>query len=165
MGEGQGSSRDPAAELRALYASLQPPPLPDDLAEADPETARVVRWMQGSWRALEPSRVPGPPSVTRPRRAPRVARTALLAAAALVLVLAGTALWRAALTRGGAQEREPEVARGLAPRPTPAPAAEVEVLDVRPDQVELRSGPVRLVLLGPPPAEPPEDPLGDPPGS
>ena len=76
----------------------------------------------------------------------------LVAAAAALLLVAGTALWRA-LTRSSESTPEPSMAQG----PAPASATGVEILAVRPDQVELRSGPVRLVLLdpSPPPSTPP----------
>jgi hypothetical protein len=68
-------------------------------------------------------------------------------------VVGSAALLRALATR---VERTTRIAQA----PTPAPVNDVEVLDVRPDQVELRSGPVRLVLLGPPPTESSEVPPG-----
>jgi hypothetical protein len=138
-------------ELRELYRRLRPPPLADGAGEADPETARVVRWMQRAWRELEPPRAVLPRSVARRPR--RLARPALLAAAAVVLLLAGAALWRALAARSAAVPRL-DVAR----EPAPAGTDGVEILDVRPDRLELRSGPVRLVLLGPPP--PPPEPAG-----
>lgn len=144
-------------ELRQIYRRLQPPALPDHAAEADPETARVVQWMQGAWRglALPPARVPLAPRLsTRPIRH---LRFALVAAAAVLLLVSGTlvtgtALWRA-LTRSSESTPEPRMAQG----PPPASATGVEILAVRPDQVELRSGPVRLVLLGPPPTDSEQD--------
>ncbi len=140
-------------ELGALYRGLRPPPLADGASEADPETARAVQWMRAAWGGLEipPARVPA-----LPRRAPRAlwrlrgpARSRLLGAAALLLALGGAALWRA-LRPGAEPARAPRVAQG------PAPAAErgVEVLAALPDRLELRSGPVRLVLLDPPHTEP-----------
>lgn len=148
----------PLRELGALYRGLQPPPLADGASAADPRTARVVQWMQSAWRGLEvpPARVP-----ELPRRAPQglralrgPARLALLGAAAALLVLGGAALWRA-LRHVDEPARAPRVAEN------PDNAAgggdkesEVEVLAALPDRLELRSGPVRLVLLEPPPTEP-----------
>jgi hypothetical protein len=125
-------------ELRALYRRLEPQPLADGADEADPETGRVVQWMRGAWRELEvpPARVPI--AARRPRR---VARFAVLAAAAALVL--GVALWRVLRAR-------------IAPAPaplvqTPAPAADqIEVVATLPGQLELRSGTVRLVLLDPP---------------
>ncbi len=141
-------------DLRRLYASLRPPPLADDAAEADPETARTVQWMRDAWHGLEipPARVP---RVTRraPRRLRRL-RFALLAAAAGLLLAAGAALWR------GLAGAPPDPAARLAEGPALPDADRVEVLAALPDRVELRSGPVRLVLLTPPIPEPFDDPSG-----
>lgn len=149
MSEREELERDPLPEeLRQLYGRLQPPPLADDASEADPETARVVQWMREAWSGLEvpPARVPlVPPRVTT--RAPRRLRY-VLAAAAAVLLVAGAALWRSLLGNPPTSPA-PRVASGHAG----ANDVGVEILAVRPDHVELRSGPVRLVLLGPPPSD------------
>lgn len=144
-----------AAELRALYRRLEPSPSADELIGAAPETARVVHWMQGVWNTLEapPARVPRAIPLRRSER--RFVRRTLLAAAAVLLLLAGAALWHALATRV-----EPARIPRVAQAPPPAPASGVEVLDVRPDQVELRSGPVRLVLLDPPPPKTSSEPPG-----
>jgi hypothetical protein len=136
-----------SAELRALYARLQPPPLADEPFEADAETVRVVGWMQQAWRGL------AVPPARAPRRArPRPVRRAL-AAAALLLVVAGAAFLRAWRERTATR---PERLAGVGTR-----TEGVEVLAALPDRLELRSGPVRLVLLEPPPTEP----IADRPGS
>ncbi len=139
-------------ELRALYQRLQPPPLADDARAADPETARVVGWVQDAWRglAVPPARVPLVPrrSAPLPRLLtldPRTRRRTLVAAAAVLLLLAGAALWQG-LAGAPPLVSVPRVADGSA-RPD---AGGVEVLAALPDRLELRSGPVRLVLLEPP---------------
>jgi len=145
----------PPDELRALYRRLQPPPLADDLAAADLETARVVRWMQGAWSGLAP-RTPVPSGLTRPRGSvPHVPRARIAAAAAAVLLLAGAVLWRLSSTtdQGSAPARVAQATAG-------EPERSIEVIDVRPDQIELRSGPVRLLLLDPPSAFSDEPPRG-----
>jgi hypothetical protein len=146
------AGNDPAAELRRLYARLAPPPLADDLDAADAETAHVVGWMRAAYRGLavpaaEPPRIA---ARTTPRRRLRPAPLAALAAAAAVLALGGAALWRA-LAGGAAPAVEP----GPAPRVARGTAEErgIEIRALAPDQVELRSGPVRLVLLAPPASE------------
>lgn len=144
-----------SAELRALYRGLQPPSLADEAADADPETARVVAWMRGAWGELALPQALVPHSVLRPLARRRRARTPVLTAAAVVLTLAGAALWRELGSAGRdaaplrvVQVPEP-VTEPVLPAPSTAPST-VHVLAARPDQFELRSGPVRLVLLTPP---------------
>lgn len=135
-----------AAELRRLYARLTPPPLADGADEADPETARVVGWMRGAYRGLAVPRAELPRiAARRPRALPRIARPAALAAAAAVLALGGAALWRALGASDAPEElpREPSVAE-------PEEHRGIEIRALPHGEVELRSGPVRLVLLGPP---------------
>jgi hypothetical protein len=154
VSERDESERDALPEdLRRLYARLQPPPLADDIAEADPETARAVRWMQAAWQELE---IPAARVPNLARRAPRRLRRLhfALAAAAGLLLAAGAALWR------GLAGAPPEPAARLAEGPALPAADRVEVLAALPDRVELRSGPVRLVLLTPPIPEPFDDPSG-----
>jgi hypothetical protein len=147
------AAAEDTAELRALYGRLEPPPLPEEADEADPETAHVVGWMRNAWRALEAPQVPLPlrhvplrPVPLRALRARRARalrrRMVLVAAAAAVLALAGAALWLARTRPAPAVENVAAV-----------PARGIEILAVRPEQLELRSGPVRLVLLAPPPSE------------
>lgn len=133
--------RDDAERVRALrelYRRLTPPAPADELAEADAEAARAVRWMQAAWRGLEV-----PPAVAPVRRVAvsrsRLVRRALPWLVAAGVLAGGTALWL----------------RARGPQPAPSPeehlsAAPVVVEDVRADRMELRSGPVRLVLLSPP---------------
>jgi hypothetical protein len=115
-----------------------------------------VGWMQDAWRALEPRSAVAPRLAARGdaaatlRALPR--RGALVAAA---LVLLSTA---AALLLAGGDELPPPVA-GRSAEP-PVDGRGIEILDVRPDRVELRSGPVRLVLLEPPPPAPVAEPSG-----
>jgi hypothetical protein len=144
---------DEAVELRAHYRRLQPPPLADDLEGSDPETARVVQWMQGAWRGLTPPRtlVPGR---TLPRPTVRLVPRLRIAAAAAAVLLAGAALWRV-LSRTDPTSAPAHLAQAPA-----EPLRGVEVIDVRPDRLELRSGPVRLLLLDPPPESPDEPPRG-----
>ena len=132
-------------ELRELYRALQPPPLADDADDADPETARAVQWMRDAWQGLEIPAARVPMAPRRVRRVARPLRFALLAAAAALLALGGAALWRAL----GRAPSAPSSAPRLADRPAPRDTSGVEVLAALPDRLELRSGPVRLVLLAP----------------
>lgn len=137
-------------ELGALYRRLQPPQPADELAEADAETVRAVEWVRAAYRGLAVPPRALPRTTPRVRRLPRVLA---LAAAAAALVLGAAALWRR-LARPVASTEPGRVAQA------PAPAANdgVEILAVLPDRLELRAGPVRLVLLEPPP--PPAPPPG-----
>lgn len=139
--------RDDEERVRALgelYRSLTPPPLADGLAEADEETVRAVRWMQSAWRELEV-----PPTAFPIRRA-APPRKKLLRRALPWLVAAGVLAGGAALLL-----REPRVSESE----EQLSAAPIEIEDVRADRIELRSGPVRLVLLSPPKRdETPSDP-------
>jgi len=146
----------PVDELRRLYERLQPPELADDLAAGDAETARVVGWMRGAWRELEAPRAAT--LVLRPLPRKRAVRPLLVSAAAAVLLLAGAALWRALAHREPGEEvvHAPSIEAGA----EASIEAGVEILDVGPDHVELRSGPVRLVLLGPPDSPRSENPPG-----
>ncbi len=155
MNPADESREDLSAELRALYRRLEPSPPADEVSDEAPETERVVRWMRGAWNTLEAPLVRVPGSIPLRRNRQRFVRRALIAAAAAIVLLAGAALWHALGTRVE-PARLPRVAQG----PTPTPRNRVEVLDVRPDQVELRSGPVRLVLLGPPPSQSSDEPPG-----
>ncbi|MSR63978.1 MAG: hypothetical protein EXS08_16260 [Planctomycetes bacterium] len=145
-----------ARELRALYRSLQPPTTADELAEADPGTVRAVEWMRAAYRGLVVPPCALPRATPRPRRAARpVPRVLALAAAAAALVLGAAALWRR-LARPAANPGPERVAQ------VPAPVARegVEILSVLPDRLELRCGPVRLVLLDPPPPASADGPPG-----
>lgn len=122
-------------EWRELYRRLTPPPLADGLDEAEAETARAVRWMQTAWRELEvPPAVP-PMRRVAPVRA-RFARRALPWLVAAGVVAGGAAL----LLR----------VRQASPHEEHVSAAPITIEDVRADRLELRSGPVRLLLLSPP---------------
>jgi hypothetical protein len=132
-------------ELRALYRRLQPPSLADDLDTADERTRNTVRWMQSAWRELEPPRALLPPALARPATAQHpLQRVRWIAVAAAVLLVAGGVLWRLLLA-AGENARPSRVAQAPV-----QPERAVEIIDVRPDRVELRSGPVRLLLLDPP---------------
>jgi len=144
----------------ALYRGLEPDPLADAAGDADPRTARVVAWMRAAWEELEvpPARAP---RALRRRAAPR--RLLLLGAlAAAALAVLGAALWRA-----GPRPLPAHVAQGPVPRAPAEPSAPAPftagVVALPDDRIELRSGPVRLVLLAPPPElEPGLEPVPEP---
>jgi hypothetical protein len=143
------AAREPADELRALYGRLEPPPLADGVEEADADTQRVARWMQAAWRGIEPPRALRPPEralAPHPHRSwhGRRVRWLVIAAAAAVLLAAGGLF----LLSRPAPATRPLSSETAAPAPD-SPAG-IEVLAIDPERVELRSGPVRLVLLDPP---------------
>lgn len=123
---------DPIDELRSLWQSLEPPADP----EPDEATHAVVDWLREAWQAQP---VPEAPSIPTPRRTMRPAVRA--AAALLVAVTVGVGLWALAATSpsGSAGPAGPGKAE---PREALAP-----VTALREDGVEMRSGPVRLVLV------------------
>jgi hypothetical protein len=139
---------------RELYERLEPPPLADEADAGDAESARAVAWMRAAWRNLDVPVASAPPLHGRHTPAPSARRSwnlhrlAPLALAAAAL-LAALALWRA-------RASQPNAPRGDGSS-TPR-QGDVELLAVRSDQVELRSGPVRLVLLAPSSTEPAPSP-------
>jgi len=143
-----GAERDPIEALRSLWRGLEPAggePARDDAAERE-----VLAWVRRAWRAVEP-----PAGATRLRegaggtRVERWGAAVLLAAAgiaALVLLVVGGP--------GGETRPAAEVARGgVAPEPRSATAIPSErgggavVEAVRPREIVMRSGPVRLHLF------------------
>lgn len=138
------SGPDPAEDLRALYRRLQPPAPADEAGAADPETARVVSWMRTAYEGLSAPPSLQPERLRRSRSRARLVTRGLQAAAA-VLFLAGAALlWRAL------RRTEPAGLAPTAQQHSGRARDSVEFLEVRPDHLVLRSGPVRLVLLEPP---------------
>jgi hypothetical protein len=164
-------------DLRRAWRDVPTPELPDDAAELDERTRAVVLALRGAWRALPAppassrdlargprALVPHRPS-DPPRRAGRDARRGAfrrLAAAAVLLIAAlGVALaWHA--RRGTSpvrelpresvavlQDPEPLIPDLLTPAPPGAAArvARATPAAIGADHLELRSGPVRLLLL------------------
>jgi hypothetical protein len=142
----------PLDELREAWWSETPAEPADELDEADPKTRDTVAWMRAAWQGLE---VPEPrlPAARRARPArlrPRLVPLALAAAAAL---LAALGIYLA--TDAGEVERMPapetHLAQGGSPREPANEATEVassgDLAYLGSDRMELRSGPVRLVLL------------------
>lgn len=144
-------TRDPMDELRAAWGEVEAPPPDRDLSREDDATRRAVAWMQGAWAGVEapPARVP--------RRAARVrvGPWSLAAAAAVVAALV------TALAQGG---RDRRLDGGPSPTPeTPVVRTETEppvlVARTAENEIELRSGPVCLVLLAGAPPQPDDEPV------
>jgi len=161
-----GEPREPDDVLDALARAFRELPAPPPARELDAEdevTRRAVAWMAAAFRAQSPASSAPPAAILArtaqpaPRRERRTWRP--LAAAAAVLVLLGGALLlaehvlhpRTATPRVTPVAQAPET--GIpAPHTTPPditpPAAPASgVVAVAADHLELRSGPVRMLLF------------------
>ena len=163
----EGPAGEAWEELRAAWAALPAPEPAEDLSELarrDPGTARAVELVRGLWSRLEAPPLPVPvPSRSRPRGPARVRRAwrplAWAGAAAAAALLALLARQLAGPRPGGSAELAGAPDAGSAPhatgaRPGTTTSAERDseepilvALDER--RLEMRSGPVRLVLLHP----------------
>jgi ferric-dicitrate binding protein FerR (iron transport regulator) len=137
----------PLDELRRAWATAEPPRPDAALDAADASTRAAVAWMQAAWNRVE-APAPVVPLALRARRRGWRRWAQPLAAAAGVLVALGAWL---ALQRipggarpGGVDTETTAQVEGPAPA---LPDTKVEVAALAPDRVELRSGPVRLILL------------------
>ena len=139
----------PPADLRRAWSRLEPPRPDPDLEGSDEPTRAAVEWMRAAWSRLE-APAPVVPLALHRRRSGWRRWAQPLAAAAGVLVALG--VWLAL------QRLEPGVrpdgvdtettARTHVGEPAPVPLDDgVELAALAPDRVELRSGPVRLILL------------------
>ncbi len=146
-GEGAPAHSDAIETLGALWSQLQPPARGAALSAQDDATRSAVAWMQNGYAALQPltpSTVARQHMARRPRRSRRPAGRSLAAAAVLAVLLGGTlalnGLRTAPVDRGPPR---PDDSVAVAPA---APAAAV-VSGADAEHLELRSGPVRLILL------------------
>jgi hypothetical protein len=153
MSAGELHDDDPLDALRDAWRTAAGPD-PERGADDD-ASAAVAAWLRGAWDVLEAPAVSedairrlaprGAPPVLSERRAAPVQAWVGVAAAAAIL------LW-AALGRAPGGGNRVDVASATptanenASGPTPD-LAPIEVTDVTPARMELRSGPVRLVLL------------------
>jgi len=139
-------------ELSALLTSAwheQPAPeATPSLAQSDAETRAAVDWLQRSWTQLDAPALGEVPRALRrrvaQRRAPVLAWRRHAAAAALLLAvglaLRFSASWSTHVPRADASP--PVAAR-------PSVAGGPQLVSAGPGRLELRSGPVRLLLLEP----------------
>jgi hypothetical protein len=132
----------PLDELRRAWRGLEPRLPAEELEESDAKTRASVEWMRAAWSSCE---VPEPrvPAL-RPRRWLRTVVAGLAAAAVLL------ALLRLTKNEPAVQHSDP-VARFESAEPitpiTPENVAGPQLASLSSDQVELRSGPVRLILM------------------
>lgn len=140
----------PLDELRRAWRGLASPLPAEELDDCDAGTRASVEWMQAAWSSLEvpEPRVPH----SRPQLAPQFAwqrspRRALesalpYAAAAALLVT----LWFAGSEQS--LQRPEQVARSQTEAPlNPSDYEGPQLAALSSDHLELRSGPVRLILL------------------
>jgi hypothetical protein len=132
------SERDPLDELAARWRRLEPPDPTAAIDGPDAATRAAIGWMRDAWRAATPA---APRALPWRLRARLLRRTALpwLAAAAAIVAVAFL------LSRAGDPGRRPTG------RPDPVRVAAQEPslrsFACAPDRIELRSGPVRLILF------------------
>ena len=160
-----GEPREPDDVLDALARAFRELPAPPPARELDAEdeaTRRAVAWMAAAFRAQSPASS-APPAAILARTAqpaPRERRIwRPLAAAAAVLVLLGGALLladhvlhpRAAMLPVAPVAQAPETGipgpDTTPPEITPPAAPASGVVAVAEDHLELRSGPVRMLLF------------------
>ncbi|HVS11539.1 MAG TPA: hypothetical protein VMS76_16845, partial [Planctomycetota bacterium] len=148
--------RDPLEALRAAWRRVEPAD-PGSLAERelDGATRAVIQRLRRAYAlaAPEPAALPWRVRLRAHRRALR-----RVAVAALVLALAALATRELAKPSGSQLPSEPAP---IAAEPAAAAEAGVLLASLTPECMELRSGPVRLILLTPAPGDSPAPDDGD----
>jgi len=138
--------RDPLEALRAAWRAIEPAD-PGSLAEEqlDPATRAVIQRLRRAYALAgpEPAALPWRIRLALHRRALR-----RVAVAALVLALSALAVREFAHPSGSQTAPEPAP---IAAEPAAAAEAGVLLASLTPERMELRSGPVRLILLTPAP--------------
>jgi len=172
--------REPDDVLDALARAFRELPAPAparELGDEDEATRRAVAWMAAAFSAQSPASSAPPAAIlarsTRPvlRRVRPTWRPLAAAAAVLLLLGGGLLLAERVLQPRAATRTEPPVAYAppidipapQVPAPEPAPpditppvASASGVVAVADDHLELRSGPVRMLLFLKPPTTNPE---------
>ena len=159
---------DPLRPFTSAWRALTPPEPTAPLKTPDAETAATIAWLRRAWQTVAPDRAaPSAPPNELPwrlRRRIALARIArpfrdvgpgLVAAAAVVLAalffFAGEHGSSPPLHEEGAIPTE--LAAGPAPDSitavSPAPSSVPVLTQISADRMELRSGPVRLILFTP----------------
>lgn len=153
---------DPLDELRDAWNSLDAPEPADDPVDADPATRAAVEWMRQAWATVEPTREPSVPRPA-PILRPSFARRPLVPLAAAVLLAGFAALlwWSAGDDRDETRDApavvdvDPPVTKieeHRVPQPERVPELPVpeyghQLASLSSNHLEMRSGPVRLILL------------------
>lgn len=131
-----------------------------ELTRSDAATRATVDWLAAAWEAHPAPAVEPPEALRRaalgrararrPRLAPilRVRTWQRHAAAAVLLLGLAAVLQLGALRHFGVQPPLDAPGPGVTPRdPVPAPRADPRLVAVAADHIEMRSGPVRLMLF------------------
>jgi len=143
--------RDPLDALGAAWRSLAPPDPAAALDAPDPATRAAIDWMRAAWQAGAPAAPTAIPWRLRLRLARPSVRPLLpwIAAAAATLLVA--LLLRPAPSPPPGAEPVELAAHPHPPEPSHAgsPGASPELVSLSADRMELRSGPVRLILFTP----------------
>lgn len=129
---------DPLEELAAQWRRLEPPDATAAVDAPDDATRAAIGWMREAWRAAAPAAPRDLPWKLRARLLRRRALPWLAAAAAIVAV---AFLLSRAGEPGGRSLGRPDPVRVAAQVPSH------RSFDCAPDRIELRSGPVRLILF------------------
>lgn len=137
-------SEDPLDALRQAWQHSTPPPLHPEPEDA--LTRASVAWCRQSWQQLQPPVVRVPVGLRRRPRRARLLRP--IAAAAAVLV--GALAWYVSVPGGGLPPASSVASAPPAEAPSPSLAeGAADPPPLQTDRVELRRGPVRLILMFP----------------
>jgi hypothetical protein len=144
------------AGLQSAWRSIPPPDPTAPVDAPDAETRASVEWLSAAWRAAA-SHAPAPSTLPARLRARllrrRAAAIAPWLAAAAALVLGITWFARSERTPSPpielASEHSATVEPPLAPRSAGPESGEPKLVTLTADRMELRSGPVRLILFTP----------------
>jgi len=142
----------PLEDLRRAWARLDAPQSAPELEVCDERTRAAVAWMQKAWGRVE-APAPVVPHTAFRRASPRWMLPLAAAAGALLALGVWIALQRS--TSGVRPEgvSQPSAERTTQPQESAPGGAsgliegEVELAALAADRIELRSGPVRLILL------------------
>lgn len=158
------------SELRSAWKSVEPPELPEEHTELDPQTRNAVEWMRAEWASLEIPEPSVPSEINHEESEPllqgweekrtlSVALVGLAAAALLFIALRGNlkrttpALDPLPLETTQASPKavpslpQEDMATEEAASTNAVQLAKAHVSGVGDNHIELRSGPVTLVLV------------------
>ena len=147
---------DPVADLASAWAALTPPTRPEALGDQDAATRAAVSRLRASWDRVTPPATVVPPGLAARRRrdlrpVPLRVWRPLAAAALLAVVLAGPLLLAPDAPPRPAPDFDADTLAVVSPDTPPQTVAHStpQVVRATADALELRSGPVRLLLLTP----------------
>jgi len=156
--------REPLDDLARAFREWPAPDATRELRDEDQATRRAVAWMVAALRAQAPASAAPPQSLRRRAPAPRpwqLRDWRPLAAAAVLLALLGGPLLLVEDIHDPPAPRVADASPPAAPPAGPGPATATSpglVVAVDRERIELRSGPVRLLLLAKRQPDPSEEP-------